>query len=58
MTACVFKDYGHTPNHHVRLGPNVASAVLNGNIVHGGGKLKVLNQASGDVQIFGNVVQS
>lgn len=58
MTACVFKDYGHTPNHHVRLGPNVASAVLNGNIVHGGGKVKVKNQASGDVQIFGNVVQS
>jgi hypothetical protein len=58
MTACVFKDYGHTPNHHVRLGPNVVSAVLNGNIVHGGGKVKVENQASGDVQIFGNVVQS
>jgi hypothetical protein len=58
MTACVFKDYGHTPNHHVRLGPNVASAVLNGNIVHGGGKVKVQNQASGDVQIFGNVAQS
>jgi hypothetical protein len=58
MTACVFKDYGHTPNHHVRLGPNVASAVLNGNIVHGGGKVKVQNQASGDVQLFGNIVQS
>jgi hypothetical protein len=58
MTACVFKDYGHTPNHHVRLGPNVASAVLNGNVVHGGGKVKVQNQASGDVQMFGNVVQS
>jgi len=58
MTACVFKDYGHTPDHHVRLGPNVVSAVLNGNIVHGGGKVKVQNQASGDVQIFGNAVQS
>jgi hypothetical protein len=58
MTACVFKDYGHTPNYHVHLGPHVASAVLNGNIVHGGGKVKVQNQASGDVQMFGNVVQS
>jgi hypothetical protein len=57
MTACVFKDYGHKPDHHVRLGPNVVSAVLNGNIVHGGGKVKLENQASGDVQIFGNVVQ-
>jgi hypothetical protein len=26
--------------------------------VHGGGKVKVQNQASGDVQIFGNVAQS
>ena len=58
MTACVFKDYGHTPNHHVRLGPNVVSAVLNGNIVHGGGKVKLENQTAGDVQIFGSVVQS
>jgi hypothetical protein len=58
MTACVFKDYGHTPNHHVRLGPNVASAVLNGNIVHGGGKVKLANLTSGDVQLFGSVVQS
>ncbi len=57
MTACVFKDYGHTLNHHVRLGPNVTSAVLTGNLVHGGGKVKLQNQASGDVQIFGNVVQ-
>ena len=54
MTACVFKDYGHTPDHHVHLGPNVSAAVLNGNIVQGG-KLRVDNQTSGDVQIFGNV---
>ena len=53
MTACVFKDYGHTPNHHVRLGPKVAAAVLNGIIVQGG-KLKVENQSGGDVQILGN----
>jgi hypothetical protein len=58
MTACVFKDYGHTPDHHVRLGPNVASAVLNGNIVHGGGKVKLENLTSGDVQIFGSIAQS
>ncbi len=55
MTACVFKDYGHTPDHHVRLGPNVASAVLNGNIVRGG-TLKVQNLSEGDVRIFGNAV--
>lgn len=55
MTACVFKDYGHTPDHHVRLGPGTVSAVLNGNIVHGGGKMKVANQSSGDLQIFGSV---
>jgi hypothetical protein len=42
----------------VRLGPNVASAVLTGNLVHGGGKVKLQNQASGDVQVFGSVVQS
>ena len=54
MTACVFKDYGHTPDHHVHLGPNVSAAVLNGNIVQGG-KLRVENQTAGDVQIFGNV---
>jgi hypothetical protein len=58
MTSCVFKDYGHTPNHHVRLGPNVVSAVLSGNLVHGGGKVKLENQTSGDVQLFGSVVQS
>jgi hypothetical protein len=54
MTACVFKDYGHTPDHHVHLGPGVSAAVLNGNIVQGG-KLRIDNQTSGDVQIFGNV---
>ena len=58
MTACVFKDYGHTPNHHVRLGPKVTSAALTGNMVHGGGKVKVQNQTSGDVQMLGNVGQS
>jgi hypothetical protein len=58
MTSCVFKDYGHTPHHHIRLGPNVVSAVLSGNIVHGGGKVKVQNQASGDVQLFGSIDQS
>jgi len=57
MTACVFKDYGHTPNHHVRLGPNVAAAVLNGNLVQGG-QLRVDNQCTADVQIFGNVRKS
>ena len=56
MTACVFKDYGHTPDHHVRLGPQAASAVLNGNLVQNG-RLRVLNQCAGDVQIFGNAVR-
>jgi len=58
MTSCAFKDYGHTPNHHIHLGPNVVSAVLCGNIVHGGGKVKLENQSSGDVQLFGSIVQS
>ena len=58
MTSCVFKDYGHTPNHHIHLGPNVVSAVLCGNLVHGGGKVKLNNQTAGDVQVLGNVVQS
>jgi hypothetical protein len=55
MTGCVFKDYGHTPNHHVRLGPNLTSAVLNGNLVHGGGKVRLENLSSGDVQLFGSI---
>ena len=56
MTACMFKDYGHTPYAHVRLGPNVPSAMLTGNIVHGG-KLGLDNQSKGDVQVFGTVVK-
>ena len=54
MTACVFKDYGHTPHHHIRLGPAVDAAVIQGNMVQGG-KLKIDNQSKGDVQIIGNV---
>jgi hypothetical protein len=53
MTACVFKDYRHTPKSHVRLGPN-ASAVLMGNMVQGG-KLSLDNQSKGDVQVFGTI---
>ncbi len=53
MTACVFKDYGHTPKAHVRLGSN-ASAVLMGNVVQGG-TLSLDNQSKGDVQVFGAV---
>ncbi len=51
MTGCVFRDYGHTPEHHVRLGPGVSAAVLNGNLVRGG-RLRIDNQTSGDVRIF------
>ncbi len=58
LTACVFKDYGHTPEHHVRLGPKVSSAVLAGNIVHGGGKVMLNNESAGDVQLFGSVGQT
>jgi hypothetical protein len=58
MTSCMFKDYGHVPDHHIYLGPKVVSAVLNGNIVHGGEKVKLENKTSGDVQIFGTVDQS
>lgn len=53
MTACVFKDYGHTPKSHVRLGPN-ATGILVGNMVQGG-KLSLDNQSKGDVQVFGTV---
>ncbi len=54
MTGCVFKDYGHTPHHHVRLGPGVAAAVLSGNMVQGG-RLSVDNQSKGSVQLVGNI---
>lgn len=57
MTSCLFKDYGHTPDHHVRLGANVTAAVLSGNIVHGGGKVMLANESSGDIQLFGNINQ-
>jgi hypothetical protein len=55
MTGCLFKDYGVEFLNHVLLREGTDAAVINGNIVEGGG-LNVRNDSAGDVQIFGNVI--
>ena len=54
LSASAFKDFGNTPQAHVRLGEGVRSAAIMGNTAEEG-KFKVDNRSKGDVQIVGNV---
>jgi len=52
MTACVFKDYGHTPEDHIYLGENVRSAAIMGTSAQGG-TLRIDNRSKGEVNVIG-----
>ncbi|MCD6297554.1 MAG: hypothetical protein J7M30_10405 [Deltaproteobacteria bacterium] len=53
MNNCLFKDYGHTPEHHILIDGNTKAVSLTGTTVQGG-TLKVKNHTKIDIPDYSN----